>query len=69
MLCLLGGAMGIALVFVLLQVATVMSGMHFGLSAFNIAIGVFFSVFVGVVSGLIPAIQAANLDPVEAIRK
>jgi putative ABC transport system permease protein len=69
MLCLLGGTMGIALVFALLKVATALSGMHFGLSAFNIAIGVFFSVFVGVVSGLIPAIQAANLDPVEAIRK
>jgi putative ABC transport system permease protein len=39
------------------------------LSAKNISIGVSLSVFIGILAGLIPAIQAARMDPVEAIRK
>lgn len=38
------------------------------LSAFDLAGGLFLSVGVGVVSGLVPAIKAGRLDPVEAMR-
>ncbi len=68
-LCLIGGATGLLLVHV---VTTVLSGiidfslyLDFG----NIVVGVIVSVLIGVVSGLIPAIQGARMDPVEAMRK
>ena len=39
------------------------------LSLKNISLGVGISVFIGILAGLIPALQAAKMDPVEAIRK
>jgi putative ABC transport system permease protein len=39
-----------------------------GLSTQNILTGIWVSVLIGVISGLIPALAASKLDPVEAIR-
>lgn len=68
-LCLLGGVVGLGLIW--LGTLAISKAMDFDifLSATNISIGIFTSVIVGILSGLIPAIQASGMDPVEAIRK
>jgi putative ABC transport system permease protein len=68
-LCILGGIVGLILVYALAKVATAVSGFEFFLSQSSIIIGVSVSVFIGIVSGLIPAVQASRMDPVEAMRK
>lgn len=67
-LCLLGGAIGLGLVFVLAEVATNVFDIEFFVSAKNIILGLGTSVVIGVIAGFLPAIQASNMDPVEAIR-
>ncbi len=68
LLCLLGGLIG--LLFVYLITLGVKSGldMNLYLSQKNIITGLLVSVIIGIVSGFIPALSAAKLDPVEAIR-
>lgn len=67
-LCLLGGFIGLLLVYsgtVLIQL-----GLHkeFQLNISNISYGIGLSVFVGTLAGFMPAWSASRLDPVEAIR-
>jgi len=68
-LCLIGALIGLVIVFGVLKLAT--SAFHYDiyLSTTNIMIALILSIVIGVVSGLIPAWQAARLDPVEAMRK
>lgn len=66
-LCLMGGTIGLLLVWLITLVANVM-GFGLFLSFSNILLGLTVSVVIGVVSGYLPAQSAANLDPVEAIR-
>lgn len=67
-LCLLGGAIGIGLVWLI--TVGVSRGLDFNvaLSAGNIITGIMVSVIIGIVSGFIPAYSASKLDPVVAIR-
>lgn len=68
-LCTLGGLMGLGLVRLITSILSSVLGFDMHLSWNNIIFGVSLSVIVGIVSGIIPAWQAARMDPVEAIRK
>lgn len=68
-LCLFGGIIGLVMVYaVLTAISNLVPEFPMNLSILNLAIGVFTSVIVGIISGLIPAMQASRLDPVEAMR-
>jgi putative ABC transport system permease protein len=67
-LCIIGGGVGLLLVFGILKAVTIISKFEMSLSIVNILIGVGVSVIVGIIAGVIPAIRASNMDPVEAIR-
>jgi len=68
LLCLIGGIVGLLIVYS----GTLLAGYYFdfdvSLSTSNIVMGLWVSVVIGIVSGMIPAISASKLDPVEAIR-
>lgn len=68
-LCLIGAAIGLAIVFGVLKLATAAFNYDIYLSSNNILIALVLAIVIGVLSGLIPAWQAARLDPVEAMRK
>ena len=68
LLCLLGGLLALLLVFLIAKMATVLFSFEFILPAKNIILGLSMSVIIGVLAGIIPAWQAARMDPVEAIR-
>ncbi|HPN70391.1 MAG TPA: ABC transporter permease [Saprospiraceae bacterium] len=67
-LCLIGGVMGIVMVFVSLKVISNFIPFAMGLDFTNVLVGVIISVIVGILAGVIPAYRASNLSPVEAIR-
>jgi putative ABC transport system permease protein len=68
-LAVIGGLIGLVLVFFASMIASSFSGdFEFVLSPWNMFIGTGISVFIGLISGIVPAISASRLDPVEAIR-
>ncbi|MAO08822.1 MAG: ABC transporter permease [Alteromonas sp.] len=68
-LALIGGIIGLLFVFVASLIASAFTpDFEFVLSPFNIMIGTVIAAAIGLVSGILPAIKASNLDPVEAIR-
>jgi putative ABC transport system permease protein len=67
-LCVIGGLIGIALVWIITSVLSDVLDFDFVLSFANIMWGFSLSVIVGLIAGIIPAISASKLDPVEAIR-
>ncbi len=68
-LCVIGGLVGLINVYWLMALATVAFDFEMFLSKENALIAIILSLVIGVLSGLVPAWQAAKLDPVEAIRK
>lgn len=68
LLCLLGGAVGIGLVYLATFGAKAAFDVQVVLYLKNIIFGFTISVTIGIISGIVPAYFAATLDPVEAIR-
>ncbi|MEJ7559511.1 MAG: ABC transporter permease [Pedobacter sp.] len=66
-LCLMGGALGLLLVY-LLTLGITAAGFEMILFFKNVVLGVGISVAIGTISGFWPAFSASRLDPVEAIR-
>ena len=67
-LSVMGGVIGIILVQFIALLATMALDFEFILSFSNIFLGFSLSTLIGLISGVIPAITASKLDPVEAIR-
>ncbi len=68
LLSVLGGAMGVAIVFVLVKIISIAFHFPLYLTGHNILIGVSISAIIGLIAGFIPAYYASQLDPVKAIR-
>ncbi|WP_416444567.1 ABC transporter permease [Leeuwenhoekiella sp. A16] len=64
-----GGLIGLFLVWIITLIASQFTGdFQFILSAANVFWGMFSSVAIGMIAGIVPAFMASRLDPVEAIR-
>ena len=68
LLCLIGGALGILLVYGGTLLANAYIDFDISLSTNNIITGLWVSVLIGIISGMITAVTASKLDPVEANR-
>lgn len=70
-LCLIGGAIGLMMVYGIVGLLTSMESTGFSiyLSTHNVIIGFIWSTGIGLVSGIIPAMVASGMDPVEAMRQ
>ena len=68
-LAVIGGLIGLFLVFIVSILASQFTGdFEFVLSPWNMLVGTAISAAIGLISGILPAISASRLDPVEAIR-
>jgi putative ABC transport system permease protein len=67
-LCIIGGLIGLTLVFLLTQILTNALDFPVYISVNNMVLAIVVCIVVGIVAGFIPARQAARMDPVVAIR-
>ena len=67
-LCIIGGTIGLIFVYIISIVMTNVLEFEFILGYKNVFLGIGLAAFIGVISGILPAISASKLDPVEAIR-
>jgi putative ABC transport system permease protein len=67
-LSVIGGIIGLLMVWGIAVILTKALDFEFVLSLGNILLGTSLAALIGLISGILPAISAANLDPVEAIR-
>ena len=67
-LCIIGGLIGLLLVFVLTKIATALLSFPIFLSVSIIGTALLICIVAGILAGIIPASQAARMDPVVAIR-
>jgi putative ABC transport system permease protein len=67
-LCVIGGMIGLFLVWIISIVLTKVVEFEFVLSMGNVVLGTTLAALIGLISGILPAISASKLDPVEAIR-
>jgi putative ABC transport system permease protein len=68
-LAIIGGLIGLFFVYIGSLIASSFTGdFEFVLSPWNMFIGTAIAAGIGLISGIVPAISASRLDPVEAIR-
>lgn len=67
-LCLIGGMVGLLLVFIMTKIITQAFDFPIFISTGNMIMAVGICIIVGILAGIIPASQAAKMDPVVAIR-
>lgn len=67
-LCIIGGIMGMIFVYIISIILTNVLEFEFVLGLNNVLLGTGLAILIGLVSGILPAISASKLDPVEAIR-
>lgn len=67
-LCIIGGLIGITLVFILTKILSAVFGFAIFISVQNLTIALSICIGLGILSGIIPARVAARMDPVVAIR-
>jgi putative ABC transport system permease protein len=67
-LCLIGGLVGLLIVYLGTLIVSAGFDMKLTLGAGNIITGIVTSCIIGLISGFVPAFTASRLDPVEAIR-
>lgn len=68
-LAVIGGLIGLVLVYIASIIVSQFTGdFQFILSPWNMFVGTAISAVIGLISGILPAISASKLDPVEAIR-
>jgi putative ABC transport system permease protein len=67
-LCIIGGLIGLTLVFILTQILSGVLDFPVYISTNNMVMAIVICIIVGILAGFIPARQAARMDPVVAIR-
>jgi putative ABC transport system permease protein len=67
-LSVIGGMIGLLLVWIIALIVTKALDFEFVLSIGNVILGTGLAALIGLISGILPAIAASKLDPVEAIR-
>lgn len=67
-LCVIGGVIGLLLVYLVMTGISYATELEFFLSWDNASMGLLISVIVGVLSGIVPASRASQLNPVDAMR-
>jgi len=67
-LSVIGGIIGLLMVWGISVLLTKLLDFEFVLSLGNVILGTSLAAFIGLISGILPAISAAKLEPVEAIR-
>lgn len=68
-LCIIGGLIGLIMVWLVLTIVGKLLEFPMYISSQNIILGLSLSILIGLISGIIPALNASRMDPVEAIRK
>ena len=68
LLSLMGGSVGVAIAYLLAKLVAVLTPVPTSLPLLAVAVALFVSGSVGLISGVYPAWRAAGLDPIEALR-